>query len=73
VFRATSQGHLTENSGDKCHGNYTFKGGSNYKMIKSLATSGIENSNDTYKKEFLELVKKAEQLKSTAKVEEEEE
>lgn len=53
--------------------NSTFKGGSNYKMIKSLATSGIENSNDTYKKEFLELVKKAEQLKSTAKVEEEEE
>jgi Ca-activated chloride channel homolog len=36
-------------------------------------TSGIENSNDAYKKEFLELVKKAEQLKSTAKVEEEEE
>lgn len=53
--------------------NSTFKGGSNYKMIKTLATSGIENSNDTYKKEFLELVKKAEQLKSTAKVEEEEE
>ena len=53
--------------------NSAFKGGSNYKMIKSLATSGIENSDDAYKKEFLELVKKAEQLKSTAKVEEEEE
>lgn len=53
--------------------NSAFKGGSNYKMIKSLATSGIENSSDTYKKEFLELVKKAEQLKSTVKVEEEEE
>lgn len=53
--------------------NSAFKGASNYKMIKSLATSGIENSDDTYKKEFLELVKKAEQLKSTAKVEEEEE
>ena len=53
--------------------NSAFKGGSNYKMIKTLATSGIENSDDTYKKEFLELVKKAEQLRSTAKVEEEEE
>jgi len=53
--------------------NSAFKGGSNYKMIRSLATSGIENSNDSYKKEFLEMVKKAEQLKSTAKVEEEEE
>jgi Ca-activated chloride channel family protein len=52
--------------------NSAFKGGSNYKMIRSLATSGIENSDDAYKKEFLELVKKAEQLKSTAKVEEEE-
>ncbi|MFL5743154.1 MAG: von Willebrand factor type A domain-containing protein [Niastella sp.] len=52
--------------------NSEFKGGSNYKLVKSLATSSIESSSDAYKKEFLELVKKAEHLKATAKAEEEE-
>jgi len=52
--------------------NSEFKGGSNYKLVKSLATSSIESSSDACKKEFLELVKKAEHLKATAKAEEEE-
>jgi Ca-activated chloride channel family protein len=52
--------------------NSEFKGGSNYKMIKSLATGSIDSGSDAYKKEFLELVKKAEHLKATAKLDEEE-
>lgn len=52
--------------------NSAFKGGSNYKLIKSLATSSIDSNSDAYKKEFLELVKKAEHLKATAKLELEE-
>jgi Ca-activated chloride channel family protein len=51
--------------------NSAFKGGSSYKMIRSLATGSIDSS-DTYKKEFLELVKKAEHLDATAKVDSEE-
>jgi Ca-activated chloride channel family protein len=46
--------------------NPAFKGSCNYKLIKSLAKSSIDNS-DEYKKEFLELVKKAEDLNATAK------
>ena len=53
--------------------NSTFKGSSNYKLVKSLATGSIDSDSDTYKKEFLELVKKAEHLTATAKVEPEEE
>lgn len=52
--------------------NSTFKGTSNYKLVKSLATSGIDNSSDAYKKEFLELVKKAEHLNATAKLDSDE-
>ena len=52
--------------------NSAFKGSSNYKLIKSLATGSIDSNSDAYKKEFLELVKKAEHLKATAKLEEEE-
>jgi len=47
--------------------NSEFKGTSNYKLVKSLAQGSIDNNSDMYKKEFLELVKKAETLKSTAK------
>jgi Ca-activated chloride channel family protein len=53
--------------------NSAFKGSSNYKLVRSLATSSIDSNSDAYKKEFLELVKKAEQLKATAKLEKEEE
>ena len=52
--------------------NSAFKGASNYKLVKSLATGSIDNNSDAYKKEFLELVKKAEHLTATAKVEPEE-
>ncbi|MBV4358463.1 vWA domain-containing protein [Pinibacter aurantiacus] len=52
--------------------NSEFKGTSNYKLVKSLAQGSIDNNSDMYKKEFLELVKKAETLKSTAKNEPEE-
>ncbi|WP_242675529.1 YfbK domain-containing protein [Niastella koreensis] len=51
--------------------NSEFKGSSNYKLVKSLATGSIDDNSDAYKKEFLELVKKAEHLKATAKVDEE--
>ncbi|MDH7461477.1 von Willebrand factor type A domain-containing protein [Chitinophagaceae bacterium 26-R-25] len=47
--------------------NSEFKGTSNYKLVKSLAQGSVDNNSDMYKKEFLELVKKAEGLKSTAK------
>jgi Ca-activated chloride channel family protein len=47
--------------------NSEFKGTSNYKLVKSLAQGSIDDKSDMYKKEFLELVKKAETLKSTAK------
>ena len=53
--------------------NSAFKGASNYKLVKSLATSSIDSGSDAYKKEFLELVKKAEHLKATAKLESDEE
>ncbi len=53
--------------------NSAFKGGSNYKLVKSLATGSIDSNSDAYKKEFLELVKKAEHLKATAKLESDEE
>jgi Ca-activated chloride channel family protein len=53
--------------------NSAFKGGSNYKLVKSLATGSIDSGSDAYKKEFLELVKKAEHLKATAKLETDEE
>jgi Ca-activated chloride channel family protein len=53
--------------------NSAFKGSSNYKLVKSLATGSIDSSSDAYKKEFLELVKKAEHLKATAKLETDEE
>jgi Ca-activated chloride channel homolog len=53
--------------------NSAFKGGSNYKLVKSLATGSIDSGSDAYKKEFLELVKKAEHLKATAKLESDEE
>lgn len=52
--------------------NSAFKGTSNYKLVKSLAQGSIDDKSDMYKKEFLELVKKAETLKSTAKNETEE-
>jgi Ca-activated chloride channel family protein len=52
--------------------NSAFKGGSNYKLVKSLATGSIDSGSDAYKKEFLELVKKAEHLKATARLESEE-
>ncbi|MCS3794686.1 von Willebrand factor type A domain-containing protein [Niastella sp. OAS944] len=52
--------------------NSAFKGDSNYKLVTSLATGSIDNSSDAYKKEFLELVKKAEHLDATAKVDVEE-
>ncbi|MDI3319585.1 vWA domain-containing protein [Pinibacter soli] len=51
--------------------NSEFKGTSNYKLVRSLAQGSIDDKSDMYKKEFLELVKKAETLKSTAKNEEE--
>ncbi|MBO9204796.1 MULTISPECIES: vWA domain-containing protein [Niastella] len=47
--------------------NSVLKGGSDYKLVKSLAESSIDSNSDAYKKEFLELVNKAEQLKATAK------
>jgi Ca-activated chloride channel homolog len=53
--------------------NSALKGGSNFKMVKSLATGSIDSSSDAHKKEFLELVKKAEHLKATAMLESEEE
>jgi Ca-activated chloride channel family protein len=51
--------------------NSALKGTSNYKLVKSLATSSIDSSSDAYKKEFLELVNKAEHLKATAMLESE--
>jgi Ca-activated chloride channel family protein len=53
--------------------NSEFKGTSNYKLVKSLAQNSIDDKSDMYKKEFLELVKKAESLKSTAKTDNDEE
>lgn len=44
-----------------------FKGSSSYKLVQSLAVN--VNDDDAYKKEFLELVKKAEQLEGMAKAE----
>jgi Uncharacterized protein containing a von Willebrand factor type A (vWA) domain len=44
-----------------------FKGSSSYKLVQSLAAD--VNDGDAYKKEFLELVKKAEQLEGMAKAE----
>ncbi|WP_276483097.1 vWA domain-containing protein [Paraflavitalea pollutisoli] len=52
--------------------NSTFKGSSSYKLVRSLAGNSIQNNNDPYKKEFLDLVKRAENLKATARQEEEE-
>ncbi|OQP57650.1 hypothetical protein A3860_08440 [Niastella vici] len=52
--------------------NSALKGSSDYKLVRSLATGSIDSSSDAYKKEFLELVKKAEQLKATAKLDSEE-
>jgi len=48
--------------------NSALKGNCNYKLVTSLATGSIDSSSDAFKKEFLELVKKAEQLKATAKL-----
>jgi Ca-activated chloride channel family protein len=53
--------------------NSAFKGNSNFKLVRSLATGSIDNNSDAYKKEFLELVKKAEHLQATAKLEPDEE
>jgi Ca-activated chloride channel family protein len=53
--------------------NSAFKGNSNFKLVRSLATGSIDNNSDAHKKEFLELVKKAEHLQSTAKLEPDEE
>jgi Ca-activated chloride channel homolog len=47
--------------------NSAFKGNSNYKLVNSLVTGSVDSSSDAYKKEFLELVKKAEQLKNYCK------
>lgn len=47
-----------------------LKGSSNYRLVKSLANSCVDKDSDQYKKEFLELVKRAENLKATAKNEE---
>lgn len=44
-----------------------FKGSSSYKLVQSLAVN--VDDGDAYKKEFLELVKKAEQLEGMAKAE----
>lgn len=51
--------------------NSAFKGNCNYALVKSLAAHSIDGNSDPYKKEFLELVKKAEHLKATAKLESE--
>ncbi|HUP12814.1 MAG TPA: YfbK domain-containing protein, partial [Niastella sp.] len=51
--------------------NSAFKGRCNYKLVQSLATRGINGNGDAYKKEFLELVKKAEQLQDAAMLEDE--